>query len=346
MKAALYDSFRAPLHVESVPDPVPTRDGVVIRVLATGVCRSDWHGWQGHDDDIKVLPHVPGHELAGVIAAVGSEVRNWRIGDRVTTPFVLGCGTCAQCLSGNHQICDRQWQPGFHGWGSFAEYVALPFADVNLVRLPETLDYAHAAILGCRFGTSWRGIVAQGNVRGGEWVAVHGCGGVGLSAVMIAAGLGAQVIGVDLDPARLELARELGAAITINAREVADVPLAIKELTAGGAHVSVDALGSVSTARNSILCLRKRGRHIQIGLLAGEHRDPPLPMGAVIGRELELYGSHGMQAFEYERMLRMITSGKLPISKLVGQRVGLDDAPEALMAMDNFPGAGITVVEP
>lgn len=332
--------------VEVVPDPAPPADGVVVRVKATGLCRSDWHGWQGHDSDIQTLPHVPGHELAGEIAAVGSQVRGWRVGDRVTTPFVLACGACPSCLSGDQQVCARQWQPGFHGWGSFAEYVALPHAEGNLVRLPETLAAGEAAVLGCRFATSFRGIVAQGRVRGGEWVVVYGCGGVGLSAVTIATALGGLVIAVDLDPARLALATQLGAVHTLNAGEVDDVPAAVKALTDGGTHVSVDALGSARTCRDAILSLRRRGRHVQIGLLAGDQRDPALPMGAVIGHELEILGSHGMAAHAYPEMLRLIVSGRLPVARLIGEHITLAQAGPALAAMDAFPGAGVTVIEP
>ena len=197
MRAAYYEDFREPITIREVADPTVLDDGVVVRVRATGICRSDWHGWMGHDPDI-VPPHVPGHELAGVVEEVGRDVRRWAVGDRVTVPFVSGCGRCPPCLSGDPQICDDQFQPGFHGWGSFAERVGLRYADTNLVGLPEELDFVTAASLGCRFGTAFRAVEAQGRVSGGEWVAVHGCGGVGLSAVMIASALGAQVVAVDI----------------------------------------------------------------------------------------------------------------------------------------------------
>ncbi len=219
MKAVLYEEFRQPPRVTQVPDPVPVPGGVVLRVQATGVCRSDWHGWMGHDPDI-VLPHVPGHELAGTIEAVGPGVRNWKVGDRVTVPFVCACGTCPECHSGNQQVCDHQFQPGFTHWGSFAEYVAIPQADLNLVALPETMDYATAASLGCRFATSFRAVVDQGRTSAGQWVAVHGCGGVGLSAIMIANAIGANVVAVDIAEDKLALARSLGAAAVVNATSV------------------------------------------------------------------------------------------------------------------------------
>ncbi len=345
MRALLYDSFRAKPRVANVPDPVVPRDGVVIEVKASGLCRSDWHGWQGHDADIRTLPHIPGHEFAGVIAAVGSDARRWRTGDRVTTPFAIGCGTCVYCLAGDQQVCEKQFQPGFSGPGSFAEYVALPLADANLVRLPDEMEFVEAAALGCRFATAFRGIASQARLRAGEWVAVFGCGGVGLSAIIIARALGANVIGVDIAEEKLALARESGATHTINAAAASDVPDAIRDLTAGGVHVSADALGSVITCRNSILSLRRRGRHVQIGLLLGDQSDPALPMARVIAHELEIYGSHGMQAHAYPELLAMIADGKLPLGKLIGRRISLDDAVEALENLDSFPGKGMIVID-
>lgn len=342
MKAVLYESFQSAPKLANLDDPPPEPHGVVLKVGATGVCRSDWHGWMGHDPDIA-LPHVPGHELAGTVVAVGREVRNWREGDRVTVPFVGGCGICPECHAGHQQVCEAQFQPGFTHWGSFAQYVSLHQADLNLVALPEDMDFATAASLGCRFATSFRAVVDQGRVRAGEWVAVHGCGGVGLSAVMIASALGAQVIAVDIDPAKLALARELGAVATVDG-SAGSVPEAVAEASHGGAHVSLDALGHPVTCANSILGLRRRGRHVQVGLLLADQARPPVPMDRVIGWELELYGSHGMQAHRYGAMLDMVRSGRLSPDRLVGQRITLDDAPQALMAMDRFAGVGATVV--
>ena len=344
MHAAYYEAFQAPIRIEKLPDPTPTDDAVVIEVRASGICRSDWHGWMGHDADVQ-LPHVPGHELAGVVAAVGKNVKKWRIGDRVTVPFCGGCGHCDQCATGNQQVCDNYFQPGFTGWGSFAEYVAIRYADVNLVRLPDELDFVSTALLGCRFITSWRAVVAQGKVQPGQWIAVHGCGGVGLSAIMIAHTMGAQVIAVDISNEKLAFAKSIGAQVTLNANDIPDIPTTIKDLTRGGAHVSMDALGSTVTCVNSILSLRKRGKHIQVGLMASQHAQPPIPMGPVIAHELEIIGSHGMQAHQYPDMLDLIVKGVLPIKQLLGKTVTLDEAPEELMTMDSFVGVGVSVID-
>jgi Zn-dependent alcohol dehydrogenases len=260
--------------IRTLPDPTPETHGLVLKVEASGICRSDWHGWMGHDPDIA-LPHVPGHEFAGRVVAVGRDVRRFRIGDRVTMPFVAGCGRCPECGSGNQQVCRNQTQPGFTHWGSFAEYVGVHNADDNVVALPDEIDFPTAASLGCRFATSFRAVVDQGRVRGGEWVAVHGCGGVGLSAIMIAAAMGANVIAVDIADDKLEFAKTIGAAAVINGRTTPDVAGAIRDLTSGGAHLSIDALGHRVTARNSILGLKRRGRHVQVGLMLGDDAEAP-----------------------------------------------------------------------
>jgi alcohol dehydrogenase len=326
-----------------VPDSTPEAHGVVVKVQATGVCRSDWHGWVGHDTDI-VLPHVPGHELAGIVEAVGKDVSQWRVGDRVTVPFVGGCGACPECHSGNQQVCEKQFQPGFTHWGSFAEYVSIHKADLNLVALPETLDFATAASLGCRFVTSFRAVVDQGKTSAGQWVAVHGCGGVGLSAIMIANAVGANVVAIDISDEKLAMARAMGAVATVNATKVANVVEAVTEITKGGVHVSLDALGHPTTCFNSISNLRRRGKHIQVGLMLAENSTPAIPMSKVIAHELEILGSHGMQAHRYGAMLDMVQAGKLAPEKLIGKRISLEQSIDALMNMDKFEVAGVTVV--
>jgi len=345
MRAVVYSEYGTTPAVMDVPDPVCPDAGVVLTVGATGVCRSDWHAWKGHDP--VALPHIPGHELAGVVAEVGPGVTRHAVGDRVTVPFVCGCGTCEYCLAGDTQVCPEQTQPGFTGPGSFAELVPVHAADVNLVSLPDAVDLVAAASLGCRFATAFRALTAHGRLGEGDWLAVHGCGGVGMSAVMIGAALGAHVVAVDVSGAVLERARTLGAEAVVDARQDTDTATAIEEITRGGAAVSIDALGSSSTATASVRCLRRRGRHVQVGLLLGEAATPPIAMDRVIGWELEVHGSHGMAAHEYPPMLALIAHGTLRPDLLVGEVIGLADAPAALAAMDRAPtSAGMTVIDP
>ncbi|MEW9549101.1 zinc-dependent alcohol dehydrogenase family protein [Nonomuraea sp. NPDC050783] len=341
MRAVAFDIFGGELDVRELPDPAPAPHGAVIRVEATGLCRSDWHGWQGHDPDIRALPHVPGHEFAGVVEAVGPDVRGWRPGARVTAPFVCACGTCPSCTAGEQQVCERQTQPGFTHWGSFAEYVAIDHAEVNLVAVPEDMAFATAAGLGCRFATAFRAVAQVGEVRPGEWVAVHGCGGVGLSAVMIATAAGARVVAVDVSADALHLAELAGATHFVNGA-AGDAAAQVRELTRGGAHVSLDALGSPRTCAASVESLRRRGRHVQVGLLPGG--PTPVPMERVIAHELRLLGSHGMAAHAYPRMLELIRAGVLHPDQLVTRTIGLADAGKALAAIGSVPG--VTIIAP
>jgi alcohol dehydrogenase len=341
MRAAIYHRFGGPISVEELPDPEVPADGVVIRVGGSGLCRSDLHGWDGHDQSIR-LPHVPGHEMAGTIEGIGPQVAGFRVGDRVTVPFAVGCGRCEQCTSGNPQICDDDFQPGFTAWGSFAELVAIPRADLNLVRLPPGMELPASALLGCRFATAYRAIAQRGALRPGHWVAIHGCGGLGLSAVMIAVALEARVVAVDIREQALARARDLGAEMTVDGASSEDPAAVIRELTQGGAHLSLDSLGSPATASSSIHSLRKRGRHVQVGLLSDG--PTPLPMDAVIARELEILGSHGLAAGDYAELLALIESGRVDPGLLVDREISLDQVPEELIAMRNFSGDGVAVV--
>jgi D-arabinose 1-dehydrogenase-like Zn-dependent alcohol dehydrogenase len=337
----MFDEFGVIPEVREVPDPAPPPGGVIVEVLATGLCRSDWHAWKGYSSGIA-LPHVPGHEFAGTVAAVGTGVTGWRPGDRVTAPFVCACGRCPACLAGDHQVCEHQRQPGFDYWGSYADLVVVPEAAVNLVALPDGLDFAPAAALGCRFATAFRALLAQARLRPGEWLAVFGCGGVGLSAVMIGAAAGARVVAVDVNPTALEQARRLGAALCVAAGAV-DPVAAVVEATGGGAHVATDALGSEATCAAALLSLRRRGRHVQIGLLSGR---PALPIDRIIGYELELRGSHGMAAHDYPELLRLVSAGVLRPDLLVTETIGLDEAPQALSTMDRPGPGGIRLIAP
>jgi len=353
MRAVVYDSLGGPLRLVALDDPVAPDDGVVLRVEAAGLCRSDWHAWHGHDN-VSAFPHVPGHEFAGTIAAIGAEVTRWRVGDRVAVPFVCACGRCLVCESGNHQVCPHQWQPGFDGWGGFAEYVALPCADVNLVRLPPEIDFDVAASLGCRVATAYRAVATIGRVSAGDEVAIHGAGGVGLAALAIARALGARVTVIDPSPAARETAIHLGAADALE--PTPDLVDTIRAATSGGPQVSIDAIGDGTACHQSITSLRPRGRHVQVGLLPpagpGASVDPglpgyPVPMHTVISRELEVLGSHGLAAHDYPELLDLVTSGRLRPDHLVARTISLEEVPAAfaLIGTPDQP-PGVTLIHP
>lgn len=338
-----------PVDVEEVEVPQLPADAVLVEVSATGLCRSDWHAWAGHDD--VELPHVPGHEFAGVIADVGSAVENWSVGQRVTMPFVEGCGTCEWCLTGNAQVCPAQDQPGFTHWGSFAQYVVARRADTNLVAVPDDVSFAAAASLGCRFATAFRALTARADVQPDEWVCVVGAGGVGLSAVMIAKALGARVVAVDRNADALALATHEGADAVVLAGvagegESVDTAARVREITGGGAHVAVDAVGSESTCSDAIHALRRRGRHVQVGLLPPVGGHPRVPMARIIGWELDVFGSHGMAAADYPAMLALVTDGRLDPGRLIARTVSLDDAAAMLPTFDASSLSGVTMIDP
>lgn len=343
MRAIVVDGATSQPQVREVPRPTAPAGGAVVRVVATGMCRSDWHAWAGHDD--IAFPHVPGHELAGELVEIGPGVTRWKVGDRVTVPFVCGCGRCEWCRSGNAQVCPDQEQPGFTHWGSFAEHVALHAADTNLVAIPEGVDFATAASLGCRFATAYRALVGRARVARGEWVTVVGAGGVGLSAVMIARAVGAHVIAVDRNPGALAVAADLGADHTLLA-DGTDVPAAVADLVPGGTHVAVDAVGSEQTCADAILSLRRRGRLAQIGLLPPVEGHPRVPMARVIAWELDLLGSHGMAATDYPAMLALIETGELEPQRLIERTIGLEEAARLLPVFDRAAVAGITMIDP
>ncbi len=345
MKAAIFDRFNGPLEVRDLPDPDCPADGAIVRVAACGVCRSDWHGWKGTDPDVSA-PHVLGHEFAGVIDEVGPECRRYRVGDRVTAPFILACGTCAECLGGDATVCADQFVVGFSGWGAFAERVSVPRADFNLVNLPDEIGPVAAAGMGCRVSTAFRAIVDRANLRPGEWLAVHGCGGVGLSAVMIGAAVGAPVLAVDVNDDALEMARSLGASRTLNAAGVDDVGEAVRDTTGGGAHVSLDALGITDTFHNSVRSLRRLGRHVQIGLPLEQHAEPTVPLlELVYSRQISIMGTRGIAASRFPAMFEMISSGRMDPARLVTKTIPLAETGAALAAMDRYTGVGITVID-
>lgn len=344
MRAVVLDQVQGTPEVREVPQPTAGPDGVVVKVMATGLCRSDWHAWAGHDD--IAFPHIPGHELAGIVIEVGTDVVSWKVGDRVTVPFVCGCGECEWCLAGNAQVCPNQQQPGFTHWGSFAEYVTLHAAETNLVAIPEAVDFATAASLGCRFATAYRALVGRAQVVEGEWVTVVGAGGVGLSAVMIAQAMGARVIAVDRNQEALAVASRLGAEHTLMSDGGTDIPAAVADITGGGSHVAVDAVGSEQTCADAILSLRRRGRHVQIGLLPPVNGDPRVPMARVIAWELDVLGSHGMAAADYPGMMALIEQGLLRPELLIERTIGLAEAASLLPGFDRAKPAGMTMIDP
>lgn len=343
MRAVEYAEYGAPPVLVERPAPSCEPGGVVIEVAATGVCRSDWHAWVGHDP--VPLPMVPGHEFAGTVREVGADVSRVRVGQRVTVPFACGCGrrTCPQCTAGKTHICPDQRQPGFTDPGSWADLVAIPAADTNVITLPEGVGWVEAASLGCRFATAYGGLV-QSELAETQWLAVHGCGGVGLSAVLIGIAMGARVIAVDVNESARQAALDLGATHALSTGP--DLVEELRDRTGGGPAVSIDAIGHRDAVRASLESLAPGGRHVQLGLLLGEHASAAVPWAAIVSRELRLIGSHGLAARDYDRLLPLVAQGTLQPQRLVGRTIALDEAPKALMDMSTpVAGGPMTVID-
>lgn len=341
MRAAVMHGFRQELSVESVPDPVCPPDGVVLRLLACGICRSDWHAWTGADP--VALPHILGHEYCGVVEAVGPLVSGWRLGDRVIAPFILACGTCPDCRAGHQTICADQALPGFTLAGAYAELVAVPHADANLARLPAAMDPALAASLGCRVTTAWQALTGRAALAPGEWLTVQGAGGVGLAALLLGRALGARVVMVDVVAQKLAYAKALGADAVVNAAEV-DAVAAIRDITGGGADVAIEALGIETTTVAALRSLRKLGRMVQIGMPAGPHVTMRLPMDAVYSGQLAIYGTRGMPGWRYPSLFRLIDGGHVDLAPLIARRVALSQATVELGAFDGPAAPGVAVI--
>jgi D-arabinose 1-dehydrogenase-like Zn-dependent alcohol dehydrogenase len=346
MRAAVFEGTKKPLVVKEVPDPTCDATSAIIRVEANGICRSDWHAWSG-DWTWMGLAATPGavlgHEFCGVVQETGKDVRNFEKGDRVVVPFSQGDGTCEYCRNGQSNVCLTPLLPGFSYSGGFGRLVAVPFADLNLVALPDSIDFVEAASMGCRFMTSFHGVVDRAQVKPGEWVAVYGCGGIGLAAINIASAMGANVIGVDLDSAKLELAKGVGAAHVVNGKKT-DPVAAVLDITKGGAHVSVDALGIATTCRNAIMSLRKQGRHLQIGLTTqAEKGEVPIPIDRMVMMELQVIASLGMQASHYPAMLQMVVAGKVSPKKMVTGTCDLAGINKVFEEMNTYQNVGVTV---
>lgn len=345
MKAAQFDTFHGPLQIVDITEPECPTDGAIIGIRACGVCRSDWHAWKGADPDVAA-PHVPGHEFAGIVLETGKNCSRFQIGQRVTAPFILACGTCPDCDGGEPTVCDNQHVIGFSAYGAFAERIAIPHADFNLVELPDAIGFTDAAGMGCRVTTAFRGLVDRAQLLPGEWLAVHGCGGIGLSAIKIASALGAQTIAIDVSDKALELAAALGATKTINTRSTQHVGNAVRDISAGGAHVSIDAVGTTLAFHNSLESLRKLGRHVQIGMPTGQHAEPTIKMlELVYARQLSLMGTRGMAANKFSELFSLIEAGDLSLSGLVTKKIGLEEAGDALSAFDTGEGVGVTVID-
>lgn len=348
MRAAQIVEHRKPLIITEVPDPTIGSKDALVKVEATGMCRSDWHTWNGDWawlDALPDLPCIPGHEFGGTVVEVGSEVTAVHVGQRVTVPFTEACGRCESCLRGRSELCwNVQW-PGYNHPGGYGEYVAVLNADLSCIPIPDSIDMVSSAGLSCRYSVSFNAVVRIARVRAGEWVSVIGAGGMGLAAVQVAAAIGANVIAVDVRDEALQMAKEQGAVATVNSAAGLDVPMAVQEITGGGAHVSIDCYARGGTTAQSVLSLRPGGRHVQAGLTTAEDSGMvKIPVDVIAGRELQFLGTSALSHSRYPELLGLVSSGRLKPAALVTKQLRIDEVNESMIALDKLQTLGAHVI--
>lgn len=340
MKAMILTAPSTLAVVETTTPPVGD-DEVLLRVRACGICGSDLHGWDGSSGR-RQPPLIMGHELAGEIAAIGTAVNGWAVGDRVTVDSTLYCGACDACREGHVNLCRERRVLGvataeFRQNGGFAEFVAVPAR--GLYRLPDTLSWTHAAMVE-PVSIAVHAVRRVENIPSATAVVV-GAGMIGLLVIQALRWAGArQIIAVDLEPARLDLARQLGATHTLlSGRD--DVSGAVAELTAGrGADVALEVVGLDPTVRLAIDVVRRGGDVVLVGNLAPS---VTLPLQAVVTRELTLRGSCG-SAGEYPLCLDLIARGEVNVAPLIAAVAPLDEGPEWFRRLTAPGGGGVLKV--
>lgn len=347
MKAAQLVGFREPLQIGDVADPTPGDGEVVISVEASGICRTDWHAWNGDWEwvgMVPVLPLIMGHEIGAVVSAVGKGVTKIAVGDRVTVPFHESCGTCKFCSEARSNLCDHMDFLGLTHDGGYAQFAVVRNADYNCVKLPDDVDALSAAAMGCRYMTAFHAVTRQGGLTPGDWVVVLGCGGVGLSAVQIASALGGRVIAVDVSDAKLEKAKAEGALVGINGRSE-DIVDVVRDVTGAGANVAIGGIGLGNLIERGIHSLRKGGRLVQVGLTSKDEQGwVRIPIDYIIESEIEIVGSVGNPHVDYPRLLGLVESQVLQPASLVSKTVSLEDVNGVIAGMDAYETLGFEVI--
>jgi alcohol dehydrogenase len=356
MRAAVLVEFGR-VEVRDLPEPEAGPGEVVVQVEACGVCRSDWHLWRGDPSLVMYmewsggkLPIVMGHEVVGRVAQAGDGVTAVKEGDRVVIPASsTGDGRrCGACMDGRSNVCEHLWIPGFGTDGGYAEYVRVPAGSVpDLTLVPEALAgrAPWLAICGCGMGTAFNAVVDKARVQPGERVVVTGTGGVGLSVVAIAAKAGAQVVGVDVNPAALERAAKLGATATVLVeREDSELTKKITEAVGGPADVAIDTTGNPQVGVGALLALRPGGRLVLSGLMVRGAETMALPADAVVAREVHVAGALMLAAQRYPTLFGLLARGDIDLDPVIYREIGVDDVQEAFEEMSEFGNAGRFVV--
>ncbi|MDG6987763.1 MAG: zinc-binding dehydrogenase [Nitrososphaerota archaeon] len=319
-----------------MPAPDPHPGEALVKVAACGVCATDLHYRHG-TPTFKKPPMVLGHEISGIVEDVRDE-SPFAKGDKVLIPAVLSCGACGNCREGRDNICEKMKMVGNHIDGGFAEFVVVP--SKMLFKLPNELPLLESAIISDAVSTPFHAVKNRGAVRAGEWVAVFGCGGVGLNAVQAAASLGGIVVAVDVDDRKLDLAKRLGAAETVNST-TKDAPKVIRELTGGGVDVAFEVVGKPSVLDLAFSSVRQGGRLVTVGY---SEENWNFRVNRVMFREMAVIGSLGSRLSEYPRIIELVRRGKIKLAPLVSDRLSLESINDSLDRLEKGSVLGRQIV--
>lgn len=343
MKAVRLTQIHQPLELQEIPVPEIGDKDILVKVKAAGICHSDAH-YRAGLSAVGFLPITLGHEVAGVVEKAGKNVTNVKVGNRVALHYLVTCGECYYCNSGNEQFCKHAKMLGHHIDGGYAEYIAVP--SKNAVILPDVIPFEQGATLMCASATSFHALV-KSRIKAGDTVAVFGVGGLGQSAIQLAKAFGAlKVFAIDVNEEKLALAKQHGA-IPINGK-TEEVVKTIKSQTNGnGVDVAIEMIGLAQTQRQAIESAGVMGRVVFVGL-----SNKPIEVNTysdILGNEVELIGSNDHHLQELPKLLEFVKDGQLDTSKVVSKTIPLDaDAINAALdELETFKGKAIrTVIVP
>ncbi|MCB1309900.1 MAG: zinc-binding dehydrogenase [Leptospiraceae bacterium] len=339
MKAAVLHEEKRELEILDVATPEPGPGEVRVQVCSCGVCGSDVHLVLHRTMRATHYPRIPGHESAGIVDAVGPDVSNFKAGDRVIIAAGTSCGKCKHCLSGRFNLCPQVGVLGFDCDGSYAEQVIAPAR--LLVPLPESIPFEHGAILADCVSTPYHALKFAGNMQTGERVAIFGCGGLGIHAILLARALGAaHVTAFDVDEGALQNARDFGADAVVDARSVRSVGKELKKL--GDVDLICDFSGYYKNITDSLRALTPGGRAVMVGISSGK-MDIAIP-ALMIFKQLRISGSYGCDSRALPELVELIADGKLDLSRSITSTHSLEEVNECLHNLDERNGNPVRYV--
>jgi 6-hydroxycyclohex-1-ene-1-carbonyl-CoA dehydrogenase len=319
MRAAMFMGGGRPLELRIVPRPTPGPGELLVGIVACGLCHSDLHYLDHGTPTFKAPPLILGHEISGTVVDAGPGVSPQRIGEGVVLSSISTCGACIACRTGRENQCAEQRMIGNSVDGGLTEYVVWPARDAFTV--PPELPLEDASVIADALTTAYHAVVRRGRLVAGETVAIFGCGGVGLSAVQVAALTGARVIAIDIDPKKLALARAFGAELTYDAKDP-DLVKALKRATVGGPDLAIEAIGKPEVQEQALSVIRTGGRLVLLGFAA---KPMSVQGGRVTFRELEIIGTLGCRNVDFPVVIDLVRRGKLAITPLVSHRHRLEE---------------------